>query len=145
MRIGEVLRLGLRSRFNTVVIPTLALTIAILGFQQLLNDNISGSVVAGLVIGPLALYLINRSGGGLNEVAINGLFSSILGSFLSLLLYYVILGISLEKQGIISAVSYLLMMIKSGVFIAVYVINLLLVLTSMLAIMTLLALLFIKD
>ncbi len=137
--------MGLRSRFNTIVIPTLALTIAILGFQQLLNDNISGSVVAGLVIGPLALYLINRSGGGLNEVAINGLFSSILGSFLSLLLYYVILGISLEKQGIISAVSYLLMMIKSGVFIAVYVINLLLVLTSMLAIMTLLALLFIKD
>jgi len=137
--------LGLRDKLNIIVIPALILTVAILGFQQILNDNISGSVVAGLVVGPIALYLVNKSGGGLNEVALSGLLSSILGSFLSLLLYYIIIGLALERQGVLSVVNYLLIMFRSGVFIVIYVVNLLLVLTSMLATMTLLALLFVKD
>lgn len=86
-------------------------------FGHTIPERIYAPAVAGLVVGFLLTPLVVRFGGGIVDVATVGAIVSLVGTLLSTLIYYVIIGLQWQAISRWTAFDYLIMMIRSGVFI----------------------------
>ncbi|MCS7099585.1 MAG: hypothetical protein RMH84_03815 [Sulfolobales archaeon] len=95
---------------------------ALLGFSTMLfshviPERIYAPAVAGLLVGFTLTFLVIRFGGGFADIAVIGAVASLLGTLLSTLIYFVVVGLQWQAMGYWSALEYLVMMIRSGVFV----------------------------
>jgi len=80
-------------------------------------ERIYAPAVAGVIVGFLLTPLVVKYGGGIVDVAVIGAIASLIGVLLATLVYYVVLGFQWQAISQWTVIDYLIMMIRSGVFI----------------------------
>ena len=120
-----------------MVLVTLALTLVIPKFAA----TIAGSVVASAV---LTRVMLGRRAQH-SELFAAGVLLSVLGSLLLGVAYHVILGYIGGARGIWEALETLLMMTRSGVLLYMFVVDLVLSFTSIMAVISLVSVIYVGD
>lgn len=103
--------------------------------------TIVGSIITSLILIRASL----SSGTSFGELLSAGTATAVLGSFLLNTAYYAVWGYVRELHGIREAIETFIMLIRSGVFIYMYVVDLFLSFTSILAVASIVAMIFIGE
>ncbi|MEM1623189.1 MAG: hypothetical protein QW543_03520 [Sulfolobales archaeon] len=86
-------------------------------FSHVIPERVYAPAVAGVIVGFLLTLLVVKYGGGIVDVAVIGAVVSLIGVLMATLVYYVVLGFQWQAIGQWTVIDYLVMMIRSGVFI----------------------------
>lgn len=86
-------------------------------FSHVIPERIYAPAVAGVIVGFLLTPLVVKYGGGIVDVAVIGAIVSLIGVLIATLVYYVVLGLQWQAISQWTVIDYLIMMIRSGVFI----------------------------
>lgn len=137
----------MRLRSSALIIATcsllLALLIILLG--HVIPERIHSVVASGVVVAPILVFLVVRYSGGFAELVIAGTLVAAIGTLISLAAYYVAIGLQLQALGYWSVLDYLVMMIRSGVFIMRYLTDFLMGLAALLTTAGILAMLVVGE
>jgi len=120
-----------------MVLATLALTLVISKFIA----TIVGSIIASIV---LTWVLLSRRA-QYAELFSVGVSVAVLGAFLLNIAYYMIWGYVREIYGVRSAIETFLMIVRSGVFLYMFVVDLIISFTSILAVISLVSIMYVGD
>lgn len=112
----------------TLVVPRMAATAA-------------GSIIASVVLIKASL----RKGSSFGEMLSSGTSVAVLGSFLLNVVYYLIWGYVRELYGVRTALETLIMILRSGVFVFMFVVDLLIGFTSILLAISVVSLMYIGE
>ncbi|MEM2208069.1 MAG: hypothetical protein QXG17_05195 [Sulfolobales archaeon] len=109
----------MKLRDSTLIVLSCSALLGLLTtlFSHVIPERIYAPAVAGVVVGFLLTPLIVKYGGGIVDVAITGAIVSLIGVLIATLVYYVVLGLQWQAISRWTVIDYLIMMIKSGVFI----------------------------
>lgn len=109
----------MRLRDSLLVILLCSVLLAILTTlaSHVIPERIYAPALAGALVGFLLTFFIIRYGGGFVDLALIGAAVSLLGILLSTLAYYVVIGLQLQAASQWNILDYIVMMLKSGVFI----------------------------
>lgn len=107
----------LRDSLLIVLLCSVLLGLLTTLFSHIIPERIYAPAVAGVVVGFLLTPLVVRYGGGIVDVATVGVVVSLVGILISTLIYYVIVGLQWQAMSYWTVFDYLVMMIRSGVFI----------------------------
>ncbi|MEM2007205.1 MAG: hypothetical protein QW154_06175 [Sulfolobales archaeon] len=118
----------LGSMLSTLVVPKMAATAI-------------GSVIASIILTKASL---NR-GTSFVELFSNGTAVAVLGSFLLNIMYYLIWGYIRELHGVRATIETLAMILKSGVFFYMFIVDLLIGFTSILLVISIVSLMYIGE
>ncbi|MEM2208028.1 MAG: hypothetical protein QXG17_04990 [Sulfolobales archaeon] len=118
----------LGSMLSTLVVPKMAATAI-------------GSVIASIILTKASL---NR-GTSFGELFSNGTAVAVLGSFLLNIMYYLIWSYIRELYGVRATIETLAMILKSGVFFYMFIVDLLIGFTSILLVISIVSLMYIGE
>lgn len=135
----------LRDRVLVLVTCSVALAAATLLISHVIEDRVYAPAYAGALTGLLLTYMVVKLGGGFVELAALGSLVSVLGSALYTTSYYLVVGFQWEALGYYTALEYLIMMVRSGVFIFTFITSLIMSIAALLTVSALLAALFIGE
>ncbi|MCX8185234.1 MAG: hypothetical protein RMI56_01495 [Sulfolobales archaeon] len=107
----------LRDSVATTLICTALLGLTATLLSHVISERIFAPAVAGVIAGLTLTYLVIRLGGGFTDIAVIGALASLAGTLLSTLIYFLIVGLQWQAMSYWTALEYLTMMIRSGVFI----------------------------
>ncbi|MEM0352077.1 MAG: hypothetical protein QW459_03745 [Sulfolobales archaeon] len=113
---------------STLVVPKMAATAI-------------GSLVASITLIKASL----NKGASYGEMFSNGTAVAVLGSFLLNIVYYLVWGYIRELYGVRAALETLIMILKSGVFFYMFIVDLLIGFTSILLIISIVSLIYIGE
>jgi len=113
---------------STLVVPKMAATAI-------------GSVIASIILTKASL---NR-GTSFGELFSNGTAVAVLGSFLLNIMYYLIWSYIRELYGVRATIETLAMILKSGVFFYMFIVDLLIGFTSILLVISIVSLMYIGE
>ncbi len=106
----------LKDKLVTLTLCTLLLSILTVLLSHVVPERTYSPAIAGVVSGLLLSMLVIKYRGGFADLAILGTETSALGIFLSTLIYYIVIGIQLQTVASISILEYIVMVVRSGVF-----------------------------
>lgn len=86
-------------------------------FGHVIPERVYAPAIAGVVVGFLLTPLVVRYGGGITDVAVVGATVSLLGTLIATLTGHVIIGLQGQLMSYWTVFDYLIMMLKSGVFV----------------------------
>lgn len=135
----------LRDRALVLAICSVALATATLLISHAIEERVYAPAYAGALTGILLTYTVVKLGGGFVELATLGSLVSVLGSALYTIVYYLAVGLQWEALGYYSALEYLAMMVRSGVFLFTFITSLVMSIAALLTVAALLAALFIGE
>ncbi len=135
----------LRDRALVLVICSVALATATILISHVIEDRVYAPAYAGALTGLLLTYMVVKLGGGFVELATLGALVSVLGSALYTTSYYLVLGFQWEALSYYTALEYLVMMFRSGVFLFTFITSLVMSIAALLTVSALLAALFIGE
>lgn len=135
----------LRDRVAVLATCSVVLAAATLLISHAIEDRVYAPAYAGALTGLPLTYMVVRLGGGFVELATLGSLVSVLGSALYTTAYYLAIGFQWEALGYYTALEYLAMMVRSGVFLFTFVTSLVMSIASLLTVSALLAVLFIGE
>lgn len=122
------------------LVMTLGATLSTLVVPKMVATAV-GSVVASVV---LARVSLNR-GASFGEMFSSGVSVSVLGSFLLNVVYYLIWGYIREVHGVRAALETFAMVLRSGVFFYMFIVDLLIGFTSILLVISVISLVYIGE
>jgi len=135
----------LRDRAAVLATCSAVLATATLLISHVVEDRVYAPAYAGALTGLLLTYMVVRLGGGFVELATLGSLTSVLGSAVYTTTYYLAVGLQWEALGHYTALEYLVMMVRSGVFLFTFITSLVMSIAALLTVSALLAALFIGE
>ena len=123
----------------------LALLMLLLGHVFAGEERMWAPAAAGAIVGPVLTLLVVRYGGGFTELAVGGTLVSALGTLISTIVYYVLIGLQWQAMGYYTVLEYLVMMIRSGVFIVGFIRDFVMGLAALLTVAGALAILVVGE
>lgn len=131
-----------RGIYRVLIISTLLLPLAIIAIQSAVYNTLLSLVIANIIVGSTAFYLLFRIRADLSEVVGVCIISTAIGLLIYRLVYYIAIGMNLEKQGITTLLKFLETVMNTGIFITMYIIDLGISILSMVSTVVLLSIVF---
>lgn len=137
----------MRLRDRAVVLATCStvLALATILISHVIEERVYAPAYAGALTGLLLTYMVVKLGGGFVDLATLGSLASVVGSAAYTTVYYLAVGLQWETLGHYTAVEYLTMMVRSGVFLITFITSLVMSIAALLTVSALLAALFIGE